>query len=255
MPTENPKISAYVPQVVYDRFKQFQEERKLSMSQAATELIVQYFGINLKEESTAQSTSSLHDRIAQIEYELGKLQDLYAHLGSKVEFKEFTSELLEIKPDSEELVNQEDSLNISRLDSKLLSELQHEIKSQLPSDQPSTASSLPGKLNSEPKKNLGLVQDLSKESTNSSSKPKSNLKDKLLNEHEIKFNKNMLASRLNVKVGYLDNKKSELSSDEFTKWTVGKDPDGIGWTSLRESRKVYYVPVGLLTNELRSRLL
>ena len=46
MPTDNPKISLYVPQKIYDRFKEFQEsnEKKLSMSQAGTIILAEYFG-------------------------------------------------------------------------------------------------------------------------------------------------------------------------------------------------------------------
>lgn len=45
MPTDNPKISAYVPQLVYDTFKQFQDERGISMSQAVIVILAEYFGI------------------------------------------------------------------------------------------------------------------------------------------------------------------------------------------------------------------
>ena len=45
MPTDNPKISAYVPQALYDRFKQFQNEQQLSMSQAVIVLLAEYFGL------------------------------------------------------------------------------------------------------------------------------------------------------------------------------------------------------------------
>jgi hypothetical protein len=43
MPTENPKISAYVPKVVHDAFREYQQKRGLSMSQAAIEIFVEYF--------------------------------------------------------------------------------------------------------------------------------------------------------------------------------------------------------------------
>lgn len=43
MPTDNPKISAYVPQHIYDRFKVYQEEQGLSMSQAVTSILTDYF--------------------------------------------------------------------------------------------------------------------------------------------------------------------------------------------------------------------
>lgn len=45
MPTDNPKISAYVPQLIFDKFKQFQEERELSMSQTVIVILSEYFGI------------------------------------------------------------------------------------------------------------------------------------------------------------------------------------------------------------------
>lgn len=45
MGTDNPKVSAYVPQVLKDRLKQFTEEHSLSESQAVTTILGQYFGI------------------------------------------------------------------------------------------------------------------------------------------------------------------------------------------------------------------
>ena len=46
MPTKNPKISAYVPQEIYDKFKAFQEERNLKMSQAVAVILAEYFELN-----------------------------------------------------------------------------------------------------------------------------------------------------------------------------------------------------------------
>lgn len=45
MPTENPKISSYVPQPIFDRFKQYQEENDCSMSQALALILSEYFGL------------------------------------------------------------------------------------------------------------------------------------------------------------------------------------------------------------------
>lgn len=45
MPTDNPKISLYVSQQIYNRFKQFQEEQGLSMSQAGIVILAEYFGL------------------------------------------------------------------------------------------------------------------------------------------------------------------------------------------------------------------
>jgi hypothetical protein len=45
MGTKNPKISAYVPQEIFDRFQEFQEERNFSMSKAVIAILCDYFDI------------------------------------------------------------------------------------------------------------------------------------------------------------------------------------------------------------------
>ena len=54
MPTENPKVSGYIPQVVYDQLMQFKSERGLSsVSQAVTAILEEYFGLG-KVDHTSQ---------------------------------------------------------------------------------------------------------------------------------------------------------------------------------------------------------
>ena len=46
MATENPKVSAYVPQILKDRLTKFREEREgISESQAVTVILAEYFNI------------------------------------------------------------------------------------------------------------------------------------------------------------------------------------------------------------------
>lgn len=46
MPTDNPKVSGYVPQAVYDRLMEFKETRGYqSVSQAVTAALEEFFGI------------------------------------------------------------------------------------------------------------------------------------------------------------------------------------------------------------------
>ena len=45
MPTDNPKISSYVPQPIFDRFKEYQGENDCSMSQALALILSEYFGL------------------------------------------------------------------------------------------------------------------------------------------------------------------------------------------------------------------
>ncbi len=111
MPTENPKISAYVPQVLYDRFKQFQEERGLSMSQAAIELLAEYFDINLADNSTKEYTGGLPSRITQLEQLISDLKQSYVYLSEKVDLIQSTSKLLTIKSDNSSINYQSEPLS------------------------------------------------------------------------------------------------------------------------------------------------
>ena len=57
MSTDNPKISSYVPQVVYDRFKQFQDQHNLPMSQAVILILAEYFGLEQIIRETTKGTT------------------------------------------------------------------------------------------------------------------------------------------------------------------------------------------------------
>jgi hypothetical protein len=77
MSTDKPKVSAYVPQPIKDRLKQFTEERGFSESQAMTVILAEYFGI---EQELSDGTSvggvtlsrmeALEEKIRQIESKL-----------------------------------------------------------------------------------------------------------------------------------------------------------------------------------------
>ena len=64
MATNNPKVSGYVPQHVFDRFEQFYQERGLSMSQAVNEILAEYFGL---EQSSAAPGGLLKERLERVE--------------------------------------------------------------------------------------------------------------------------------------------------------------------------------------------
>lgn len=58
MPTANPKISAYVPQDLYDRFIDFKEQRGLSSaSQAAIVILTEFFGCDTPSRLPSSSPS------------------------------------------------------------------------------------------------------------------------------------------------------------------------------------------------------
>ena len=83
MPTDNPKISAYVPQLIYDRFKQFQDDKKLSMSQAAIVILAEYFGLEqtIKETTEGITVGGVTlERVQSIESRLTELESIESRL-------------------------------------------------------------------------------------------------------------------------------------------------------------------------------
>lgn len=113
MPTDNPKISLYVPQPIYDRFKSFQEERRLSMSQAGIVVLAEYFGIEETIKEITEGTTiggvtlaefkQLKERIEQLEKKVRQDKSTSSLPRSKKEAStpsilELSNEILKIEP-------------------------------------------------------------------------------------------------------------------------------------------------------------
>lgn len=98
MPTDNPKISLYVPQQIYDRFKTFQEEKKLSMSQAGIVVLAEYFGLEETIKEITEGTTIGGITLSEFEdlkQRVLKLESLINQVSQeRVEKIETTSELL-----------------------------------------------------------------------------------------------------------------------------------------------------------------
>lgn len=246
MPTENPKISAYVPQVVYDRFKQFQTERELSMSQAVVELLVDYFGIDLTANPTREFTGGLPDRVGKLEQELINLKQSYVRLFEEVDQIKSTGELLNIEP---VIADIQDGASIpeSSLNSELLQDVVVDLSNQVnDSSEPESSlddeplvdtaqevvvSELKSSSNSEPHKQLDFIE-VEKRSDS-----------KLLDElRSSPLSGKTLSLRLSIHTSALSNKKTKLSQEEFYSWLQNQDIDGIRWVNLGEGRSKGYVP-------------
>jgi hypothetical protein len=133
MPTENPKISAYVPKVVYDRFKKFQEDRQLSMSQAAIELFADHFGIDLST-SAFKTTGGLQSRLESLVNEVEELKSFITNLAIQVDQIQSTSSSLKYTLECVENLP-ENSSDVNELPANLAvaaSILEDEIESELP---------------------------------------------------------------------------------------------------------------------------
>jgi hypothetical protein len=269
MATENPKISAYVPQVVYERFKQYQEERQLSMSQAVAQLITEHFGIDLSKGIAEQSTSELPSRLERVEQDLEDLKQKTANLLVQVDELQSTSELPKRLSDEyfSELVSRLSGVLLEKQTSKLpeiqdeLSYTQLEIIDAITNVEVNQAytnvselldSSLNSNLQAEPEgesKNLKERQ-LDEIDASDNSELISSLPSELQEFSKVKINSEALAKRLQVSAKYLINQKSELNYEKFTQWSTDRDPDGIGWQPIKEGRKVYYVPTTSLGSSI-----
>lgn len=231
MPTENPKISAYVPQVVYDRFKQYQEERQLSMSQAAIEIFTHYFELNL-EFSKKEFTSELPSRLTEIEQSLEELKGLYTQLAFKVDHIQTTSELL----NEESLDNLNSQISV---ESEPLSEL--ESKPFIDNSKSEDKSELPSNLQSELRKEERLEVAVQLNLVNS---PSDSLSSSL---KELSLSGVKLGERLSIDRTTLGTHRKKDSEEEFTNMTSQKDPEGIKWVYSDQLKS--YVPYGDLSPE------
>ena len=91
MSTNNPKVSAYIPQHIYDPFKLFCEQRGISMSQAVAVIFAEYFGLDSSVDQKSSTSGLLVERVGLLEQELADLRELVQkHLqsGGAVQQKE-----------------------------------------------------------------------------------------------------------------------------------------------------------------------
>ena len=123
MPTDNPKISLYVPQQIYDRFKEFQEERKLSMSQAGIVVLAEYFGLEetIKEFTegttiggvTLSEFENLKQRVKELQEQVNLNRSVIDKLPDKNEYKDVEHDKSTSKPLSVETNDNSENIQLS----------------------------------------------------------------------------------------------------------------------------------------------
>lgn len=222
MPTDNPKISAYVPQVVYDRFDEFRRESGLSMSQSAAVIFAKYFGLeDIVKEITRETTidNSALDRIKALESQVGDLYKKFSELDSKP-ICELPSSVVAESEVTERSVSVVDDIPSESLSSLLTQTTDaSDIRTgNLPGE-------LLGKLPIQISPIMGII-----------------LAKRLI---QPKTGKSIGTSALST-----ENKRA---TDDFSQWTMELDIDNIGWEY--KGRKIGYVPTSKLSIELQSKLL
>lgn len=91
MSTNNPKVSAYIPQHIYDSFKSFYEQRGISMSQAVAVIFAEYFALDSSVDQKSSTSGLLVERVGLLEQELANLKELvqkHLQVGGAVQEKE-----------------------------------------------------------------------------------------------------------------------------------------------------------------------
>ena len=249
MPTDNPKVSAYVPQSIKDRLKAFREERDISESQALILILAEYFGMPEALVRSHQGNHAAGVTLARIEVLEEKLASLTVPQSS------LPSGLLE-KIDQLSLSISFFAERLEALEqSSLLSELKSELK-ESDSVLPQEDEKAPNQLNL-----LDLAEDGQAIRENASSSQwvfiesdLSGLPDELLEEIKPISASKLSTLRFKLNKDTVSKAKGEKLGEAFIEWTRKKDPDGIAWKYVELPSKGY-LPAHELSSELKSRLL
>ena len=133
MPTANPKISAYVPQDLYDRFIDFKEQRGLSSaSQAAIVILTEFFGCSTPSKPLSSSPGvSLESfqELSQRVDELSKLVESITNQSTQIPQQESPAKQLPLLPQDSNTGIESDALQ---------KDSPSNLPSELPTDQPTT---------------------------------------------------------------------------------------------------------------------
>lgn len=261
MPTNNPKVSAYIPQHIFDCLKAFYEERSISMSQAVAIIFAEYFGVNYQVDQVflggviPAQIHSLEQTLSNfIESADRRFQELEAIVKS---FELSSNPLL----DQDELPIQFTSSQSGESLDEIIDSSKNEINVLIPKiiQDKQYEITLPSELLSEP-----LIEDISGsgqigwQSANSvllgelhsglpHKKPDQELSDELkVNENELipsiqPLSGIQLGKRLNVHHSAVTRYKSGKRKQSLTEWSKSVDPDGVAWEYSEEQKK--YIPL------------
>jgi hypothetical protein len=259
MGTEKPKVSGYVSEEIYARFKSFQEERSPNSASAALGIILsEYFKVGQKvdQQSSLLLTENFvsKERFEDLENKISELpSNLLSELNKIVDEKigRFQHELLY------------GSLKLVEVE---VTEVSDELLTDSPSSSSKSIEVQTINVESEPQEDSNHLQldfidtVVSKEDIevdSQSSQTDFEQSDFVLSEPSHSLSGQRLAKRLNTQPAFLSKRKNELSKQDFFKWTGKKDPDGISWRPASgdlKSRVKAWIPIENTSSELLGRL-
>jgi hypothetical protein len=266
MGTDNPKVSAYVPQVLKDRLKVFREERDgISESQAVTIILAEYFqmpevlGRSLSGSSVGGVTLA---RMEALEEKLAALVVSPSSLPSGL-----LEKIDQLSVLVESLEKRIETLEHGGLLSRPKSELQEadlvaaakeieEVISQ--GELPLEVDALPTN-ESIDNKQLELIESTSSNLLSEPLQGISPIPDTKLSELRLGEIRPIPGTKLSeLRFGRakdtLAGVKKKMSPERFIEWTREHDPDKIAWKQVENPAKGY-VPADELPSELKSSLL
>lgn len=269
MGTDNPKVSAYVPQVLKDRLKQFKEDRGISAeSQAVTIILAEYFGMPEALGRSPESGIAGGVTLARMEALEERLVDFTVSVESRLQ-----TLAEDIRKITGILVVHEEILDVAteQVDEVLTVDRRLELEPTAEGGDKQKAfslvehqdSSLPKNLLGEPLTNSESIQlefPQVKEANDGSllNEPPISLQSEPASElqEEIKPIPGTKLSELRFERGKdtIAGVKRKLSLEKFTEWTIDQDPDDIAWKYV-ESPTKGYVPADELPGELKRKLL
>ncbi len=246
MGTDNPKVSAYVPQVLKDRLKAFREERDISESQAVIIILAEYFQMPevLRSPEGSQVGGVTLPRMEALEQEFSSFtKSVEQRLQQLAEsIKELSEPRVDQSKPKEEVIDIQQA--ISRPSEPLPSS--EPIQLELHKVEESSDSSL---LNESPTK-AEEVEEKNELAISLRSEPASEPQE------EIKPIPGTKLSELRFGRGKdtLSGVKRKMTLERFTEWTREQDPDKIAWKYVDSPTKGY-IPADELPSELKRKLL
>jgi hypothetical protein len=268
MATENPKVSGYVPQEIFDRLLDFKEERSLkSVSLALTVVLSEYFHVDQKVDHQSSLLSGndfvsreqfegLENRISELPSSL--LNELDRIVDEKI--GRFQHELLygslklveaEVVEVNGELLNEPEPLSsLLPIESQTVN-----AKSELPSELPIQPQEDGSHLQLDLIESALVNKNLEIDSQSSQSiSEQSNL---ILSESPIPIQTKLLAKRLNLRSEKISANKRYMPERKFYDWLQETDPDKISWQPALgnlKDRVKGWIPAKDTPSELLSRL-
>lgn len=199
MPSELPRVAAYLQTSIHDKLAEFCEVQGLSQSQAINQILAEYFGVSPSD--PLRSTPKSEARLSAVEGELSIVREQLSTLTQVVE-------------------------DLQKRGSKSLS--------NSPSSSPKAETQLLGDSpDSSPGSSPTSVSEFLSESPSSSPKPQSptsgNVPSNLPSDIPASLNRNQLAKRLGCTKSNMTYQLKKGDEAAFIAWSKEKDPDGIGW--------------------------